>query len=238
MSRLLLCIVVTLAINLFGQSLTLKDQFVYSGEDLYRAPAKWTVKDYSVAAITFGAFSLAYSNDKALMDFVQNHKGDFSYKLAFVGEKFGNGMYVGGLYSASAILAFIKPDNKSYEAFYKQGFSSAFYTSAIIMGLKHIIQRKRPFMAKHPYEFGSVWRKPHYHSLPSGHTAMAFNLASMIDMHTEKPIWGILAYSMASITAWSRVHDQKHWVSDVILGGVIGTVVSRSVINSYKKRKP
>ncbi len=236
--RLVFFIIIAFSIKLSGQNLTLHHYMMHSAKDLYSAPMKWTVTDYSFAAITFSAFSLAYSNDKTIMDFVQNNKGDFSYKMAFVGEKFGNGIYVGGLYSAAALITLISPDNETYKAFYKQGFSSAFYTSAIIMGLKHIIQRKRPFMAKHPYEFGSVWNKPHYHSLPSGHTAMAFNLASMIDMHTEKRIWGILAYSMAGLTAWSRVHDQKHWFSDVILGGVIGTVVSRSVINSYKKRKP
>ena len=60
---------------------------MYSAKDLYSAPMKWTVTDYGFAAITFSAFSLAYSNDKAIMDFVQNSKGNFSYKMAFVGEK-------------------------------------------------------------------------------------------------------------------------------------------------------
>jgi membrane-associated phospholipid phosphatase len=67
---------------------------------------------------------------------------------------------------------------------------------------------------------------------------MAFNLATVIARSSENKIHGALAYVMAFLTAWSRVHDQKHWASDVILGGALSVAISTAVIDTYEKRKP
>lgn len=62
------------------------------------------------------------------------------------------------------------------------------------------------------------------HSFPSGHTATAFMTATM--MHKEyggrSPWYSIAAYSMATATALSRQMNNKHWLSDVMVGAGIG----------------
>jgi hypothetical protein len=220
------------------KSNSILDYSIYSLQDLYKAPSNWDGKDYVSFGLSFSVFTLAYTHDREIMDFIQSQKGNFSNKLAFVGEKWGNGAYVGGIYATVGLASIVFPEKEQFKEIFHQGSVSALYTSVVIMGLKHLIQRKRPHMTQSPYDFGSVLKKPHYHSLPSGHTAMAFSLASVIEMNTNSKVLGFLAYSMAGVTAWSRMHDHKHWASDVLMGAVLGTVVSRSVIDSYKKRKP
>ncbi len=68
-------------------------------------------------------------------------------------------------------------------------------------------------------------------SFISGHAAGAFSLATLL---TE--IYGddykfvpYVAYGVAAITAWSRMHDLGHWGSDVILGAVAGHIITRIV---------
>ena len=225
----------------FGQQGSNPSLFSYSiqsGCDLASSPFSWEANDYTKLVSGFSLFTLAYTNDDKLYDLIQSNKGPLADNMAWIGEKWGNGQFVGGVYALAGIGSLLWPNNPDIKVFFQKGVVSGFYTSATILFLKHLIQRKRPHMAINPYEFGKFWEKPHYHSLPSGHTAAAFNLATVIAQSTENKVWGVLAYSFATLTAWSRVYDQKHWVSDVVLGGILSTAITSAVLKSYKKRKP
>lgn len=62
-------------------------------------------------------------------------------------------------------------------------------------------------------------------SFPSGHTATAFMLATMLHKEyglTRSPLYSIAGYSLATATALSRQLNNKHWFSDVLTGAGIG----------------
>lgn len=62
-------------------------------------------------------------------------------------------------------------------------------------------------------------------SFPSGHTATAFMTATMMHKEyglTRSPWYSIGAYSMATATAVSRMLNNKHWLSDVMVGAGVG----------------
>lgn len=64
-------------------------------------------------------------------------------------------------------------------------------------------------------------------SFPSGHTATAFMMATMLHKEygtTRSPLYSILGYSLATGTAISRQLNNKHWFSDVLTGAGIGIV--------------
>jgi len=67
-------------------------------------------------------------------------------------------------------------------------------------------------------------------SAPSGHTAMAFALATALsdEIHNRWVTVGL--YTMAAATGWSRVNDNAHWTSDVLAGAGLG-IVSAKFIN-------
>lgn len=60
-------------------------------------------------------------------------------------------------------------------------------------------------------------------SFPSGHTTLAFALATAVshESHSRWVPW--VVYPLAAAVAWSRVHEQEHWTSDVVLGAFLGT---------------
>lgn len=62
------------------------------------------------------------------------------------------------------------------------------------------------------------------HSFPSGHTATAFMTATMLtkEYGHNSPWIGIGAYSVASATGLMRMANNKHWLSDVMMGAGIG----------------
>ena len=67
-------------------------------------------------------------------------------------------------------------------------------------------------------------------SFPSGHAAITFATATVIERHLG---WrkSLLAYGIASYIAASRIHDNRHYLSDIIFGAAIGTVAGRTVVH-------
>jgi membrane-associated phospholipid phosphatase len=59
-------------------------------------------------------------------------------------------------------------------------------------------------------------------SLPSGHSAIAFALATSLSDDIHRPWATVGLYGVATATAWSRVNDNRHWLSDVTAGALIG----------------
>lgn len=64
-----------------------------------------------------------------------------------------------------------------------------------------------------------------YNSFPSGHTAVAFMTATMLHKEygmTRSPWYSIAGYSIALGTGVSRQLNNRHWVSDIMMGAAIG----------------
>lgn len=62
-------------------------------------------------------------------------------------------------------------------------------------------------------------------SFPSGHTATAFMTATMLHKEygqTRSPWFSVGAYTAASVTGLMRVINNRHWVSDVLMGAGLG----------------
>ena len=66
------------------------------------------------------------------------------------------------------------------------------------------------------------------YSFPSGHATLAFAAATVLQRHLGYQA-GVPAYLIASYVAMSRLHDNRHYASDVIFGAATGIVVGRSV---------
>jgi len=56
-------------------------------------------------------------------------------------------------------------------------------------------------------------------------------------MQYRENVWvPILAYTTATGAALSRVTENKHWLSDCLVGGVLGHVIGRMVVLNHRSR--
>lgn len=94
-------------------------------------------------------------------------------------------------------------------------------SEGIVEGMKLIARRPRPI------EIGISKQSPTY-SFPSGHAAITFAAATVLQQHLGYKA-AIPTYLLASYVAMSRLHDNRHYASDVIFGAATGIVVGRSV---------
>lgn len=70
--------------------------------------------------------------------------------------------------------------------------------------------------------------------MPSGHSALAFSLATAISLITEEPICILLSFLMALITAQSRVDSEVHSILEVIVGGIFGTLLTVFIFTVFR----
>jgi membrane-associated phospholipid phosphatase len=71
-------------------------------------------------------------------------------------------------------------------------------------------------------------------SMPSGHAMAAFAVATVVAERNPERKWvAPLAYSLAGAVAASRVYDEHHYLSDVLVGGLIGHGVGRLVVRRH-----
>ncbi|WP_234121423.1 diacylglycerol kinase [Clostridium hydrogenum] len=62
--------------------------------------------------------------------------------------------------------------------------------------------------------------------MPSGHSAIAFSVATMITLVSPEPIVIILSYFLAVIVAQSRVDSEVHSVFEVVVGAIFGILIT------------
>jgi membrane-associated phospholipid phosphatase len=67
-------------------------------------------------------------------------------------------------------------------------------------------------------------------AMPSGHTTMAFALATALADDIHRPWATVGLYTLATGVGWSRINDNRHWLSDVAGGAIVG-ITSAKLVN-------
>ena len=92
--------------------------------------------------------------------------------------------------------------------------------TAITIGLKYSIHRNRPYITYPEIKPIETENTP---SMPSGHTASAFNIATSLTLFYPKWYVAVPAYTWASGIAYSRMYLGVHYPSDIIAGAILGS---------------
>ena len=115
-----------------------------------------------------------------------------------------------------AILWYFGNEQWKRWAFYELAFICLLVV--LIMSLKFTIRRKRP-----EGEWGAIYRNTDPHSFPSGHAARAFLIAVVCVI--LGPSWlALVLLIWAPLVTLSRVLMGVHYLSDVVVGALIGII--------------
>ena len=106
------------------------------------------------------------------------------------------------------------------------------------MLFKYSFGRERPRENSDPFSFHPFsFQSDNFLSINSGHTALAFSLSTVLAKNTSNDFLKIVLFAPAFMTAFSRVYQNHHWTSDVLLGGIIGYSVAEFVTRLHKSQK-
>lgn len=230
--------------------LTLKE----AGRDFLRDTGKiWTsplrIKSKHVGPIvTFAAATtFLMAADENIRDAVQGYVGKHRW-VGDVGPVVTEMGSLGGLAAAGVFFSagLIFRDERARDTGYLA--ASAIAQTFLVDGfIKGVTGRRRPFFAdgedhwSGPEGFFKRFDKDGegaYSSFPSGHSASAFTLATVVALQYRDHPWvPVLAYTIASGVGLSRMTMDRHWASDVVVGAVIGHLVARLVVRDHGRRR-
>ena len=183
-----------------------------------------------------GAVALTSSYDEDIRTKVQGIKGKNLDRATDAGSILGDPFLHLGLSAVvygSAVLA----DSPKYKEMGEMLGEAAMLADVTTLLLKESIGRGRPATGSgsgsfHPFQF-----KSDYDSLPSMHTASSFAIASVIASTTESNLVRLGAYTAATFVGFSRLYQDKHWASDIVLGAAIGELCGRVVTGYHASGK-
>jgi membrane-associated phospholipid phosphatase len=108
----------------------------------------------------------------------------------------------------------------------------------LCFAIKQAVGRLTPSQIPPDGNFRDTWFKykgtlTNGGSFPSGHTASAFAVATVVAVRYRKHRWvPWVAYGAATFIALTRLPDQAHFPSDLFFGAALGFSVSRFVVLS------
>lgn len=115
--------------------------------------------------------------------------------------------------------------DRTQQTRYKLAATAAFETGLITELLKHVTHRRRPdekfALGTNPNAASS------YSSFPSGHAAGDFAILTVLAQQDRENRGAYIG--MGVLVCASRVYLERHYLSDVFAGAVIGTLVGKHV---------
>jgi membrane-associated phospholipid phosphatase len=127
----------------------------------------------------------------------------------------------------TADLCYSKTKNEIFQQA-KNLAIAQFFTGIIVTSLKGITNITRPDGTPH--------------SFPSGHTSFAFTsaMALYLEYNDSNKLLSYSGFGFSTATGMLRVVNNRHWISDVLVGAGIGMLTSKVVwyINPFSNWKP
>jgi membrane-associated phospholipid phosphatase len=201
------------------------------------SPVRWKGRQWAKFAAITGATGIIMLtlDEPAQKMMLRNQNGTFkaaSEVLYPLGNRFPP-LMLAGLYATSLITHNRRLEHATLSVAKSLAISTVFYTSS-----KSVIRRQRPTRTEDPYDFVAPFTKKGYTSFPSGHTNTAFAVATAFALEYNDKKWvPWVAYSLATLTSISRLYDNRHWFSDVVIGASIGHFVTKAVYRQEYKRR-
>ena len=221
--------------NLFNSGAAIKQEFSRLGDEgkmFIVAPVDPYLGESAAVA---GAFALTYVFDRDIRSNLAGaHSGTLKSLTDFGGLVGNPYLHLGatavlyGVGAAADAPRYLRLGEKLGEA-----LALADSTTFV---LKEVVGRGRPGTGDGNSSYRPLQFKSDYDSLSSMHTASSFAIAHVLASESQSLPVKILCYAAAGFVGFSRLYQEQHWASDLVLGAAIGELAGNSVTRYYSYR--
>jgi membrane-associated phospholipid phosphatase len=206
----------------------------------HRNPRLFTARDGLIAAGFAGTAVLMAPLDRTFARQLQdssvqaNQFLEHSSKYVRLLGAPGSLVISGGLYAAGKVLGHPHVADTGLHT-----FESVVLAESITTLTKGVVGRSRPYNTPRDpfnYGFGRGWHNDKTQSMPSGHTSAAFAAAAAGASEIghwwprHRTLAAVGLYSAAGLVGISRMYNNKHWASDIVVGAGIGAFSGWKVV--------
>jgi hypothetical protein len=202
--------------------------FVFSG------PLRWDGEDWAKLGGTIVLTAGAALLDDEVFSMMNRNRSRLNDGLEDVVVRYGDDLTIllltGGIYATG----FLTQESWLRETGLLIG-TSALLAGAVSSLVKPLVGRARPYLG-----YGNHYFKPfkgttnEFESFPSGHTIAAFSTSAVLARRIGNPWATVGLYTLAGATAFSRTYSRNHWLSDIVFGGIVTTLISNSIVTWYE----
>ena len=128
----------------------------------------------------------------------------------------------------AALIIFWFFSNSAWKQWEVVEFFGILGLAGVVLAIKFLVRRERP-----QGEWGGIYRNTDPHSFPSGHAARSFLIAVIAS--ALGPSWlSAILWIWAPLVALARVAMGVHYVSDVVVGAILGVTVALIGLQIYQ----
>jgi hypothetical protein len=199
-----------------------------NAKEIYSSPVRYGGSQWLWVTGVISVTAVSTRLDEPLREWSLSHPNKTASTIFSVGELYGNpitagviggGLYLGGLSSKD------DPTRLAGRAV----LESVLYATVVTQILKMTIGRNRPFANRGSKDIhGLSWTNERW-SFPSGHSTIAFATSTALATRLKNPVSTVGLVLLALMTNFNRIYDDKHWLSDTVLGSAIGITIGLAV---------
>lgn len=195
---------------------------------VFSSPFHWGKKDFLTAGLASAGTLTFLPLDEPVHRWLINHPDDFRSSVSRVFSGLSGPAVLLGLTSIGYLLGEVQNSSRTRKAFLLAG-ESLLLTELMVQSLKTAVGRARPYLMEGAFSFHPLTFRAKWHSFPSGHSAAAWAVATSLASCSKNRYLDLLFYSLASGVSASRVLLDKHYMSDVVAGGLIGYFIAKKI---------
>jgi membrane-associated phospholipid phosphatase len=190
------------------------------------------------AAAALGGLGVLVLVDEPVQRFVQNHvRSNTTNDISSVFRQEGEAPYYAGI-SLGVLGVGLVTGRPGIRRAGARLVGAVGLSAAEMEVIKYLVGRSRPnenvgAFSFHPFtslkDSAGVETRG---AMPSGHVTAAFAVATSLADDVQSPLARVLLYTAAAGTAFSRINDNRHWLSDTGMGAVLG-VFTAKVVNGH-----
>lgn len=194
-------------------------------------PAPTTIGWPTIGAVT-GGILVAALVDAPIARAIRESPSDGRLRTARPLKRFGEAPVMVGV-SGGLALAGWAGGRPALVRLGGQTAAALLLETVAVQATKQLVGRARPYQDpdRDAFDFAPFSSQA---AFPSGHSAAAFAMATTLGDATHSTWARAGLYTLATGTAWARLAEEKHWLSDVVAGAAIG-ILSARVANGRTK---
>ena len=202
-----------------------------------KQPLRWKGGDWLRVGLIGGGTALLTLADQPLRKGTQGNQRYYSSVPIEGGRIYGEWYSIGGVAGVFGLYGLIAHDTAAKKISIEL-VQAGIYSEVVTTLLKMAVGRARPYMNKGSGTFRPfIGLNADYNSFPSGHSTSAFALSTIMSRHAHSTGLKILAYLPAAFTLASRIYQDKHWVSDELIGAAVGYFVGNWVVDLHEAKR-
>jgi membrane-associated phospholipid phosphatase len=181
-------------------------------------------------AVALGGLSVLMLLDEPVQQFTQDNRGSTADDIARTMRRFGQPEVFGTITLGLLGAGLVSGDQDITRSGGRLAAALALAGGAATVA-KWGLGRPRPSTSLDADEYVPFSGRD---ALPSGHTSVAFALATALADDIQRTWASALLYSLAAGVAWSRINDNRHWLSDAASGAALGITAAKVVNGRWR----